>query len=124
MRPKRITRKPARLRDSTPPITSIANVSELPEIERPSNAPLKAIAVEPIPKSIANALPSKAREIPPYDPPLGRILWQAGQAIKKAIDAFSVFTSLFSIECVDKIVTTTNFYAENYLNSFTTYKLT
>jgi hypothetical protein len=66
----------------------------------------------PIPLDLAEALPSKQREIPPYIPPLGYIQYKAGEAVTEALDELSTFFMLLSDACLERIVSATNSYAQ------------
>jgi hypothetical protein len=65
-RPKGYTKKPRRFSQSPSLIPLEPQFSELPEARRPRKRPLQAIPAEPIPPDLAESLPSKQREIPPY----------------------------------------------------------
>ena len=111
-RPKRQTKKPSRYSQSPLPIPLESNSSEIPELRRPKKRPLQAVPAEPIPEDLAESLPSKQREIPPYTPPLGYIEYKAGGAACEASDELSTFLLLFSEDCIERIVSATNSYAE------------
>ena len=72
-RPQRLTKKPKRYSQSPTIVPLESKKPELPAIHRPQKRPLQAIPAEPIPKDLADILPSKQREIPLYTPPLGYI---------------------------------------------------
>jgi Transposase IS4 len=113
-RPKRLTKKPTRYSQSPPLITLDSQLSDIPEVVRPKKRPLQAIPAEPLPIEIQSTLPpTKAHEIPPYDPPLGRIKFIAGGASSEPLDELSTFLLLLNEECLQQIMAATNSYAKN-----------
>jgi Transposase IS4 len=72
--------------------------------------------VELISENLAESLPSKQREIPPYTPPLGYIEYKAGSRVSKATDELSTFLLLFSEDYIKLIIAVTNSYAERDQN--------
>jgi Transposase IS4 len=115
-RPKRQTKKPRRYSQSPSLVPLESQLSEVPEVRRPPKRPLQAIPAEPIPEDLAESLPSKQREIPPYTPPLGYIEYKAGSGVSEATDELSTFLLLFSEDCIKRIVAATNSYAERDQN--------
>jgi hypothetical protein len=90
-RPKRQTEKPSRFSQSPSFVPPESQLSAIPEVRRPQKRPLQAILVEPIPKDLAESLPSKRRSIPSYTPPLGYIEYTAGSGVSEALDELSTF---------------------------------
>jgi hypothetical protein len=111
-RPKRHIKKPSRYSQSPPSIPLGSQKPAIPEVRRPQKRPLQAIQVEPTPEDLIESLPSRQRSIPLYTPPLGYIEYKAGLGVCEALDELSTFLLLFSEACIDRIMATTNSYAE------------
>jgi hypothetical protein len=92
--------------------SSLFSNKEIPEVHRPKKRPLQAIPAEPIPEELSQSLPFKQREIPIYTPPLEYIEYKAGTAATEASDERFTFLLLFSEDCITRIVSATNSYAE------------
>jgi hypothetical protein len=120
-RPKRLTKKPTRYSQSPTLIVLDSQKPDIPEVRRSKKRPLQAIPVEPIPIDISDALPSALpstqREIPPYTPPLGYILYKAGEPVVKPSDELSTSLLFLSEPYLQQIVAAMNSYAENDRNS-------
>lgn len=113
-RPKRRTRKQTRYLNTTPSVSPEPDFSAAPKVVRSLKCLLEAIPAEPIPKNLQDALPSKARDIPIYTPPLGYIPYETGRAPGPALDELGTFRLLFSDDYIYLIVAATNSNAARY----------
>ena len=95
-RPRRLTKKPTRYSQLPSLAPTESNLPDIPEVRRPKKDQCKPYLAKPIPEDLADTLPSRQREIPPYTPPLGYTQYKSGEAVTEALDELSTFFLLLS----------------------------
>ena len=105
-RPKRNAKKPTRFRETTPSVPSASQVAQKVIKRTEQHAPLRPIAVEPVPQP--TLLESK---LPDYHPPL-EYTKKGGHSLVEGMTQLQLFLQFFPTTIMMGIMVATNSYGE------------